>query len=124
MNRIRPLLAFLIALTLAFSPVTAFAMSKSCQEMQQTMTDNGTAGASTADHGNMADCPCHNSMPNCGTMPQCQTASGCANQCSTSCGVLPTVTALVALDHDFFAAAASMLPASLFITPPAPPPRA
>ena len=124
MPRFRTLLAFLVALTLAFSPVAGFAMGKSCQGMQQTINVDGTASFGMIDHGGMANCPCPDSMPNCAAMPQCQTASGCASQCFASCGVLPFVTGQLALDHDVMTAAASMLPASRSITPPAPPPRA
>ena len=108
----RTILAILLSLTMAFAPVVSLAMAKSC-----AMTMQMTAG-------NPADCPCHNSMPNCGAMPQCQTASGCASQCFASCGVLLSVTGQLALDHDVVVAAVTLLPASQSITPPAPPPRA
>lgn len=112
MPRFRPLLAFLIALTLAFSPVASLAMAKSC-----VMTTEMTAG-------NPADCPCHDSMPNCGAMPQCRTATGCASQCFAACGVLPSVAAQPVLDHDTVKMAANAHVSSLSIEPPAPPPRA
>ncbi|MGQ0673152.1 MAG: hypothetical protein ACT4N2_09780 [Hyphomicrobium sp.] len=113
MARFRTVMAVLVALTLAFMPVASMAMAKSC-----AMTT-----AMTAD--NAADCPCHDSMLDCGTMPQCQTAGGCASQCFTfSCGVLPGLTGQLAPDRDASKTAASQQPPSLSIKPPAPPPRA
>lgn len=112
MLRFKPLLAILVALTLAFSPVASVAMAKSC-----VMTTEMTAD-------NSADCPCHDAMPNCGAMPQCRTAAGCASQCFAACGVLPTVTAQSLLDHDTMKMAANARVSSLSIEPPAPPPRA
>lgn len=124
MPRFRTFLAFLVALTLAFSPVAGFAMGKSCQGMQHSISVDGAASSGMTDNGGMANCPCPASMPNCAAMPLCQTASGCASQCFTSSGVLPSVTGQRSLDHDVLTAAANMLPASRSITPPAPPPRA
>ena len=105
MKRLRPLLALFIALSLAFSPVAGFAMTmtKSCQGMQQTMADEGTGAGDIAANGIMADCPCHSTMPNCGTTPQCQTLTP---------------------DHDVLTLAVLALGQSLSIQPPAPPPRA
>ena len=112
MLRFRPLLAILVAMTLAFSPVASVAMAKSC-----VMTTEMTAD-------NLADCPCHDAMPDCGAMPQCRTAAGCASQCFAACGVLPTVTAQTVLDHDTMKMTANVRVSSLSIEPPAPPPRA
>ncbi len=113
MPRFRTVLAVLVALTMAFAPVASKTMAKSC-----AMTT-----AMTAD--NAADCPCHDSMPDCGTMPQCQTAGGCASQCFTSsCGVMPSVTGQLVPDHDLLKTAANQQQSSLSIEPPAPPPRA
>ena len=112
MLRFRPLLAILIALTLAFSPVASVAMAKSCVMTAEMSADNS------------ADCSCHDAMPNCETMPQCTTGSGCASHCVHSCGVLPTVTAQSLLDHDTMKMATNARVSSLSIEPPAPPPRA
>lgn len=113
MLRLRTVLAVLIALTMAFAPVASMAMAKSC-----AMTT-----AMTAD--NAADCPCHDSMPDCGTMPQCQTAGGCASHCFTfSCGVLPGLAGQLPPDLDASKTAANQHLSSLSIEPPAPPPRA
>ncbi len=124
MPRFRTFLAFFVALTLAFSPVAGFAMGKSCQGMQQSMSADGTAGFSMTDNGGMANCPCPESMPNCAAMPQCQTASGCASQCFAACGVLPTVTGQTSVDLGMLKLADNELFSSRSITPPAPPPRA
>lgn len=124
MPKLKTLLAFLVALTLAFSPVAAFAMAKSCQGMQQTIGVNGTADFGMADNGGMANCPCPESMPNCGSMPQCQTASGCTSQCFASCGVLPNVTGKASADLGILKIADNDLFTSRSIPPPAPPPRA
>lgn len=124
MPRFRTLLAFIVAVTLTFSPVAGFAMGKSCQGMQQSMSVDGMAGATTADHGGMANCPCPESMPNCAAMPQCQTASGCASQCFASCGMLPTGTGQAAADLGMLTIADNDVFTSRSITPPAPPPRA
>lgn len=124
MPRFRPLLAFLIALTLAFSPVAAFAMSKSCQGMQQSVSVNGAADAAMTDDGGMANCPCHNAMPHCGTMPQCQTSAGCARQCMASSGIVSSALSSATPDHVVMALTALALGHSLSIQPPAPPPRA
>ena len=124
MPRFRTFLAVLVALTLTFAPVAVYAMAKSCQGMQHTMTDNGKAGAATTDNGGKADCPCHNSMPDCGSMPQCQTASGCASQCFTFCGTVPTVSSLLAPAHEGIKTRDGLTPSSLSIRPPSPPPRA
>lgn len=123
MPRFRTLLAFIVALTLAFSPVAGFAMGQSCQGMQQSMGVDDTAGASMADHGGMGNCPCPDSMPNCGAMPQCQTASGCASQCMASAAIVSSVFSPVAPGHDVLKFAAVALGNSLTIQPPAPPPR-
>lgn len=112
MRGFKPVLAVLIALIVALSPVASVAMAKSC-----AMTTEMTAD-------NPADCPCHDSMPDCGAMPQCRTAAGCASQCFAACGVLPYVTAQPALDHDKLKMAANAHVSSLSIEPPAPPPRA
>ena len=126
MKRIRPLLAFFIALTLALSPVAGFAMTmtKPCQGMQQTMADDGTDGGNIMANGIMAECPCQDSMPNCGTMPQCQTSAGCASQCMASCGIVSSAFMPLAPDHDVLTLAVLALGHSLSIQPPAPPPRA
>ena len=112
MLRFGPLLAILVALTLALSPVASVAMAKSC-----VMTTEMTAD-------NSADCPCHDAMPDCGAMPQCRTVAGCASQCFAAFGVLPSVTAQPPLDHDDVKMAANVHVSSLSIKPPAPPPRA
>lgn len=126
MKRLRPLLALFIALTLAFSPVAGFAMtmSKSCQGMHQTITDDDTGGGNIAVNSIMADCPCHSTMPNCGTMPQCQTSAGCASQCMATCGIVSSASTPLAPDDDVLTLAALALGHSLSIQPPAPPPRA
>ena len=124
MPRFRTLLAFIVALTMALSPVAGFAMGKSCQGMQQSMSVDGTAGASAADNGGMANCPCPDSMPNCGAMPQCQMASGCFGQCFASSGMLSAVTGQAAADLGMLKIAGNGLFTSRSITPPAPPPRA
>ena len=124
MPKLKTLLAFLVALTLAFSPVAAFAMTKSCQGMQQTIGVDGTADSVMTGNGGMADCPCHNAMPHCGTMPQCQTSTGCASQCMASCGIVSGTTTAPKPDHDVLRFAAVALGHSLTIQPPAPPPRA
>lgn len=124
MPRFRPLLAVLIALTLGFSPVAGFAMTKSCQGMQQTIGVDGRADSGMTNDGGMADCPCHNAMPHCGTMPQCQTSTGCASQCMASAGIVSGAFAPAKLDHDALTFAAVALGHSLTIQPPAPPPRA
>lgn len=124
MKRIRPLMAFLVALTLVFSPVAAVAMTKSCQGMQHSINVDRTAGADMTDNGGMADCPCHNAMPNCGTMPQCQTSAGCASQCMASCGIVSNAFTPLAMAHDVVTLAVLALGHSLSIQPPAPPPRA
>ncbi len=126
MKRLRPLLALFIALSLAFSPVAGFAMtmSKSCQGMHKTITDDDTGGGNIAANGIMADCPCHSTMPNCGTMPQCQTSAGCASQCMATCGIVSSESTPLAPDHDVLTLGALALGHSLSIQPPAPPPRA
>jgi hypothetical protein len=106
MPRFRTVLAVLVALTLAFVPVVSEAMAKSCA-MTSQITDDGTM-----------DCPCHQSMPDCGTMPQCQTASGCASQCLTFCGTVPTMSGLLAPDHEVVKMRDGLNLSSLSITPP------
>ena len=123
MPKFRTLLALLVALTLAFSPVAGFAMGKSCQGMQQSISVDGATGSPMTDSGGMANCPCPESMPNCGAMPQCQTASGCASQCFASCGVMPTVTGQTSVDLGILKLADNEFFSSRSITPPAPPPR-
>lgn len=108
----RTIFAIVLSLTMAFAPVASLAMAKSCTMITQMTL------------GNLADCPCHNSMPDCGSMPQCRTAAGCASQCFAAYGVLPSVAAQPALDHDNVKMAANAHVSSLSIEPPAPPPRA
>ena len=124
MNRVRTLLAVFVVLTLALAPVAGFAMTNACQGMQQTMTDDITDSASMADHGSMANCPCHNAMPDCGAMTACQTSSGCASQCMPSCGVVSMPLAPSTPDQAVAMFTALALGHSLSIQPPAPPPRA
>lgn len=124
MLRFRPILAIVVALSLAFSPVAAFAMTKSCQGMQETIGVDGTADSVMTGNGGMADCPCHNAMPHCGTMLQCQTSTGCASQCMASTGIVSSAFASITPDHDVLKFAAAALGHFLTIQPPAPPPRA
>lgn len=107
----RTLLALLLMLTMAFAPVASTAMAKPCTMTMAMTTDS------------VADCPCRDSMPDCGTMPQCQTAAGCASQCSATSGVIPTVSGEFTPDHDILMMAAIEHLTSLAIKPPAPPPR-
>lgn len=108
----RTILAFLLSFTLVFAPLVSVAMAKSCT-MTSQMTDDGTA-----------DCPCHDSMSDCGSMPQCRTAAGCASQCFASCGVVPAVVGQFAPDHGVVKMSDNQQLSSLSIKPPAPPPRA
>lgn len=108
----RTILAVVLSLTMAFAPVASVAMAKACATTTEMTADNP------------ADCPCHDSMPNCGAMPQCRTAAGCASQCFAAYGVLPSAAAQPALDHDNVKMAANAHVSSLSIAPPAPPPRA
>lgn len=117
MPRLRTVLAVLAALTMAFMPVIGHAMAKSCA-MTTSMSDAGIN-----DDGTM-NCPCHQSMPDCGAMPQCQTASGCASQCLSFCGTVPVLTGLRAPDHQSLKMRGDPARASLSIRPPSPPPRA
>lgn len=112
MPRFWTLLAFLIALTVAFAPVASVAMAKSC-----TMTMEMTADGTT-------HCACHNTMPNCDSMPQCRTGSGCASQCFNTFGVLSTLTGQIEPDHVVLKMGANSHAAWLSIKPPSPPPRA
>ena len=124
MPSFRRVLAVLAALTMAFAPVAVFAMAKSCHGTQHTMTDDGQAGTVMTHNGGMADCACHSSMPDCGSMPQCQMAVGCVSQCFTSCGMVSAAGALLAPDHDGMKMRDGQTLSSLSIRPPSPPPRA
>ena len=106
------MLTLLVALTVGFAPIVGVAMAKSCTMTSEMTTDNAS------------DCYCHDSMPNCGAMPQCRSAAGCASQCFNVWGVLPTMTGQIEPDHDFLKIGANADISSLSIKPPSPPPRA
>ncbi len=108
----RTIVAFVISLAMAFAPVASMAMAKAC-----TMTMSMTAE-------NAGDCPCHKTMPDCGSMPQCRTAAGCASQCAPpTTGVLPKIAGKEILGQGLLNVAVNPHLASLSIRPPAPPPR-
>jgi hypothetical protein len=112
MRRFRTVLAFLVTLTLAFAPVASVAMPKACS-MTTAMSDDGAA-----------ECACHKAMPDCGSMPQCQTSAGCASQCYAGSGLLPSPMGPTTPVLDDVKMAESLHLSSLSIRPPAPPPRA
>ena len=109
----RTILASLLSLALAFAPIVSVAMAKPCGNAAQ-MIDGATGGT---------DCPCDKSMPHCGTMPQCQTVSGCASQCFTSCGIVSSVARQFTPDHGAMKIIEGIRLSSHSIKPPAPPPR-
>ena len=145
----RTILACLLSLTMAFVPAVSMAMGHSCAATAKTMAQMPGEQVSTAqapiveaavvqasdvqpaqtldNQASMsmpASCPCNGSMPNCASMMQCQTASGCASHCLGSLGVVIAADFQAKLGHDHFATGSNQAVASLTITPPAPPPRA
>ena len=108
----RNIFGFLLSLALAFAPVVSVAMAEPCGTVSQGMTGGG-----------MGDCPCYKFMPNCGTMPQCQTSAGCASQCFASCGIVSAVARQFTPDHSALKMIERIRLSSLSIKPPAPPPR-
>ena len=145
----RTMLACLLSLTMAFVPAVSMAMGHSCAATAKTMAPMPGEQVSTAQASIVeaavvqasvvqpaqtldtqasmsmpASCPCNGSMPNCASMMQCQTASGCASHCLGSLGVTLAADFQASLGHDHFAIGASQAVASLAITPPVPPPRA
>ena len=145
----RTMLACLLSLTMAFVPAVSMAMGHSCAATAKTMAPMPGEQVSTAQapiveaavvkasvvqatqtldtQASMsmpASCPCNGSMPNCASMVQCQTASGCASHCLGSLGVALATDFQASLGHDHFAIGTNQAVASLAITPPAPPPRA
>lgn len=131
----RTTLALLLSLTMALAPAVSMAMGRSCAATAHAtgqVSGDQSATGRTADVrsfqtldakapvGISADCP-QGSMPNCASMPQCQTASGCSGQCLGSLGVV-TADHRATLAQDHFAIGANQALASLAITPPAPPP--
>ena len=131
----RTILACLLSLTMAFVPAVSMAMGHSCAATGQ-MSGDQIANAQAPDVQSFqthdaqasmsmpANGPCDQSMPNCGTMVQCQTASGCASHCLGSLAVVAMADYQANLAHDHFAIGSNQAVASLAITPPAPPPRA
>lgn len=111
MGKIRTLIIMVLALASALAPVASVAMARPC-----TMTAGMRAG-------NPAACPCHNAMKDCGSLPQCRTATGCASQCFTVGAYLPPNSKLPILGHNRVPIADNDRLASLTIKPPAPPPR-
>jgi hypothetical protein len=112
MGSIRTILAVLVSLTLAFAPVANVAVANSCS-MTTAMSNSGAA-----------DFPCHDCMPGCGSMAQCQTSAGCVSHCYTGSGLVPSLTGLTTPALDGLKTADIQLLSSLSIRPPAPPPRA
>lgn len=108
----RTILVFLLSLATAIAPFASAAMAKSC------------GMASEMNVKNSGSCPCHDSMPGCGTMQQCRTALGCASQCFTTSGVLTTIPRAFGPVHDALKLPVSLPLSSLALEPPAPPPRA
>jgi len=107
----RTILAIVLSLATAFVPVASSATARSCG-----MTTEMAIGQS-------GDCPCHDAMPDCDAMTPCQTASGCANHCKTSCGVVSAVFGQVSLQRTVLSLSAAQRLPSLSIKPPSPPPR-
>ena len=145
----RTIIACLLSLTMAFVPAVSMAMGHSCAATTKTTSQLSGDQVSTAQapiveaavveasdvqpaqtlgtQASMsmpASCPCNGSMPNCASMVQCQTASGCASHCLGSVGVATAADYQASLGHDHFATGSNQAVASLTITPPAPPPRA
>lgn len=108
----RTILAFLMSLTMALAPFASAAIAKPC-----AMTTDIAVGAS-------AKCPCHGSMLDCGSMPQCSTAAGCVSQCFAWFGIVPAVSGHLMPDQHRLETTVSRLPSSLSVEPPSPPPRA
>ena len=127
----RTILAFLLALTLAFQPTVNMAMASSCGTLNQMAGGQAlTAKASQvqASTVTLADvsnnCPCEKSMPDCASMPQCGTAAGCSSQCLGSPGVVAAAVHQAKSVHDRYTMGGNQLIVSLAIAPPSPPPRA
>ena len=135
----RTILALLLSLTMAFMPAVSMAMGYSCAVPAQAtsqMTGDQVANAQAvaaqaspimdeqAPMSMPANCPCNQPMANCNSMPQCQTASGCACQCLGSLGVITAAEYQACTALNSFAIGPSQAVASLAIAPPAPPPRA
>ena len=132
----RTILALLLSLTMAFVPAVSMAMGHACaapamktgqMSGDQTSTAQGAAVQVADAQSSMSiptPCPCNDSMPNCASMVQCQTASGCASHCLGSLGVALATDFQASPGHDHFAIGSNQAVASLAITPPAPPPRA
>lgn len=108
----RTILAVLLSLTMAFAPIANAAMARSC------------AMTSEAGVSNLAQCPCHGTMPDCASMPQCATTTGCSSQCFTQSGLVPDIAGVSLLGHNIVPMGSRPVLASLVIQPPAPPPRA
>lgn len=109
----RTIFAVLVSIALVLAPVVSMAMAKPCS-MTSQMSEDGDG---------KAKCPCHGSMLDCGSMPQCRTAAGCASQCFTISAIVPAV--LVAELPDYFVVTPreGVHCPSLAIRPPTPPPR-
>ena len=107
----RTVVAFLLSFTLAFGPVVSVAMVTLCTMTSQMMDDGST------------NCPCQNSMPNCGSMPQCRTITGCANQCTAASAVMPSVIRAAMPGRNVVEMRDIPHLASLSIRPATPPPR-
>lgn len=131
----RTILTLFLSLTMALAPAVSMAMGRSCaattHDTSQVSGDQSPTAQTPdvrsfqtldakASVGISADCP-QGSMPNCASMPQCQTASGCSSQCLGSFGIV-TANHHAKLAHDHFAIGSSQAVASLAIAPPAPPP--
>lgn len=112
MRTFRTLVILLLSLVSALAPVASVAMAKPC-----TMTAEMKASTPS-------DCPCHNAMKDCGSLPQCRTAAGCASQCFTASVYLPPNTKQPVPDRDRIAIPDNDRRTSASIKPPAPPPRA
>ena len=111
MRAFRTLIVMLLSLASAFAPMASIAMAKPC-----TMTAEMKAASPS-------DCPCHNAMKDCGSLPQCRTAAGCASQCFTAGAYLLPITHQSTSGRDLVPSAHSATLSSLSIKPPAPPPR-
>jgi len=119
---LRIMLALSLSLITAFAPVASVAMAKPCTMTEEKMTGEREAGEKMS-VGNPSVCPCH-AIPGCGSMPQCRTAIGCANQCFFGSAILPNVVGSFAISHLAVPNPYDVRLSSLLIRPPTPPPRA
>ncbi|MFA5957029.1 hypothetical protein [Hyphomicrobium sp.] len=112
MKTFRTLIILLLSLASAYAPIASVAMAKPC-----TMTAEMKAA-------NPTDCPCHNVMKDCGSLPQCRTAAGCASQCFTAAAYLPSINEQPTPGRGLVPIADNDRRTSPSIKPLAPPPRA